>query len=128
MLPGIVVTAAWCVPLLDLIFHMQILSLGKNFICEVRTASSANLLAALEAKIKHMPSLSCFRSLVVWKEATPPNPPCPPPPTPLKLSRESFSVYFIEMATPLCHYQVLGNIRFTIRSLQRKPTYLQLTF
>lgn len=72
---------------------MQIQSLGQNFICEVRTATSTNLFAALEDKMKHMSQLSGFRSLVVWKEA--------PPPPQQELSRESFSVCFIDITAPL---------------------------
>lgn len=122
-LPSIIVTAAWCVPLLGLIFHMQIQSRGQNFICEVRTASSTNLLAALKEKMKHMPWLSCFSSSVVWKAAIFifffPNRSYP---------ENHFQLASLKLQHP-CANHILGNICFTLkRGLQRKPALLTIFF
>lgn len=65
---------------------------GENFLREVRTASSTNLLAALKVKMKHMPSLYVSD---LWRSAKRHFPP-------MELSRELFLVCFIEIATPLC--------------------------
>ena len=65
---------------------------GENFIREVRTASSTNLLAALKAKMKHMPSLYASD---LWRSGKRHFPP-------VALSRELFSVRCIEIATPWC--------------------------
>lgn len=109
-LPGIVLQHVfhyW-----DWFFHMQIQSLGQNFICEVTAVSSTNLLAALEEKMKHALTFMFQIFSGLERGIFPP-------------SRSYLEIYFqftsLKWQPPWASH-VLGNICFTFRrGLPRKP-------